>query len=413
MPQDIDYDKLAAQHGGTAVDYDAVARSVQQQQPQSKTQPPKGWIDTAIDWLPTVGGLAGGVAGGMAGGPAGAIAGSMLGGAAGEGYKQSARFARGQAVPASEPQMLGKLGMAAAEQGAGELVGQGVAAAGSTVAQGAGRSLMNSALKPGLKDALSSLKAGKASPLVQTLLNEGVNVSERGIEKLNTLISATNDEIKEAIKPIADLPINPFRVTSKLSDTAQKFANQVNPASDLDAISKAGQEFLESHPDLTVGKAQALKQGTYQQLRGKYGELKGAEVEAQKSLARGLKDEVASEVDQSLAGLKGKLGMEGGVNITQANAREGALMSARDAVARRVAVAGRRDPMGLASLAITSPMTFVSVLMDRSPAVKSMLARGLYTTAAHAAGVSPEVMKTAIGAIAASDDTATSGATDR
>jgi hypothetical protein len=41
--------------------------------------------------------------------------------------------------------------------------------------------------------------------------------------------------------------------------------------------------------------AQAMKQGTYRVLRGKFGEQGSASVEAQKALARGLKEEIASQ----------------------------------------------------------------------------------------------------------------------
>jgi len=61
-----------------------------------------------------------------------------------------------------------------------------------------------------------------------------------------------------------------------LKETANKFKTQVNPTADLQAITESGKEFLKTQPrNIPASDAQALKQGTYRQLKGKaYGELK-------------------------------------------------------------------------------------------------------------------------------------------
>jgi hypothetical protein len=46
---------------------------------------------------------------------------------------------------------------------------------------------------------------------------------------------------------------------------------------------------------MNASDAQAMKQGTYRVLAGKYGEQGSASVEAQKALARGLKEEIATQ----------------------------------------------------------------------------------------------------------------------
>jgi hypothetical protein len=48
-------------------------------------------------------------------------------------------------------------------------------------------------------------------------------------------------------------------------------------------------------PPMSAADAQAMKQGTYRVLQGKYGEQGSASVEAQKALARGLKEEIATQ----------------------------------------------------------------------------------------------------------------------
>ena len=48
-------------------------------------------------------------------------------------------------------------------------------------------------------------------------------------------------------------------------------------------------------PPMNAADAQAMKKGTYTVLGGKYGEQGSASVEAQKALARGLKEEIATQ----------------------------------------------------------------------------------------------------------------------
>src|SRR6185369_15588865 len=69
--------------------------------------PKHSWIDTAVEWLPTAGGMAGGIIGGIGGtvagmgvgGVPGAIGGAALGGAAGEAARQVINELRGGKVP--------------------------------------------------------------------------------------------------------------------------------------------------------------------------------------------------------------------------------------------------------------------------------------------------------------------------
>jgi hypothetical protein len=104
-----------------------------------------------------------------------------------------------------------------------------------------------------------------------------------------------NNKIAAQIAASPNQPISKFAVASRLSDTAQNVATQVNPVDDLNAVAKSGNEFLETQPnEIPASQAQALKQGTYQQLRKNYGQLGNATVESQKALARGLKEELAT-----------------------------------------------------------------------------------------------------------------------
>lgn len=337
------------------------------------------WTDTAVDALPAVGGAIGGLAG-MGGGPVGAVAAAGAGGLVGSRVKQYVNALRGTQPLPSQADALKQMGTDALEQGGAQAIGAGAGAA----MRAAGPALMRTALKP--TTAMLSEYRTNPGALVKTLLDEGVNVTEGGIAKLQQLLGATNDEIAARVAS-APGTISKNAVAARVLPTANRVAQQVNPSADLNAVGDTVQEFL-NHPvapgpTLTVPEAQAMKVGTYQRIGKKYGEVASASLEAQKSLARGLKEEVARAVP----------------GLDALNQRDSSLMGALDAVGRRVAVAGNRDPVGFAWVA-QHPTTFLAALVDRNPAIKSMLARGMYQSAATVAGVSPNLIRGAMAIVA-------------
>jgi len=135
----------------------------------------------------------------------------------------------------------------------------------------------------------------------------------------------------------------------------------VNPAADLSALEASKREFLNKHTDqapytkiapsldeggfvpngegstpverpLTLAEAQAEKVGTYRQLKDKaYGELKSSSIEAQKALARGLKEDVYAQYPE----------------LQALGAREGALIDLEGQLERYAARHGNRDAIGI------------------------------------------------------------------
>ena len=51
-------------------------------------------------------------------------------------------------------------------------------------------------------------------------------------------------------------------------------------------------------------------------------------------------------------------------------------------------------------VATASPRTFLAALIDRSPAVKSMIANGMWQSAERATGISANVIRGAVAAVA-------------
>ena len=228
----------------------------------------------------------------------------------------------------------------------------------------AGRFLMNSALKPSAKQHAT----GQAKAAVETMLREGYNPSKAGVEQMQAEIARLNDEIAKSIGG-SQATIEKQKVVARLQDLLNKFQMQVNPASDVNAIKAAGDEFM-AHPMATgeripVQLAQDLKQGTYKALGAKsYGEQKGAATEAQKAIARGLKEEIAAAVPE----------------VQAMNALESELLNARKIAAHRVAMDANKNPLGLGAL-ISQPWMLPVWMWDRSPAAKGLTARALYSGA--------------------------------
>lgn len=386
---------------------------------QDKKDVPHDVVSRLAEWLPAAGGAAGGIIGGIGGtvagmgvgGWPGAVGGAAVGGATGEAAKRLAQAWRGTTPPAQAGgTVMGDMARAAggiagegAIQGGMEALGGAVPKVGKHVAG----VLMQSAVKPGIKNTAKALARGVEKtelPIIKTLLNEGVNVSAGGIAKLDRIISSTNKEIADAISSLPG-SVNPEAVAMRTKSVAEAAANQVNPGSDVSAVEHAVQEFLtqpkttqmaqvgtkqvprgvldasgemlmKSEPvmgrvprALSLPESQSLKTGTYRSLKEKaYGELKAPAIEAQKALARGLKEEIELEAQKS------------GVSLAGKNAREGAAIEGKEAIARRLAAAGNQDPIALAWLA-AHPATGLLYIMEKSPMVKSLLARGLYRSA--------------------------------
>ena len=237
----------------------------------------------------------------------------------------------------------------------GRAIGEKAAPAMNRVSQ----ELMQSALKPSTKE----LATGKGARAVKTLLQKGVNVTPRGIEKLRSEIDTLDEAISAAIAR-SPASVDKVQVANRLRDAVNRFKMQVTPQSDMKVINRAWDEFI-NHPLLTgkeripVQLAQKLKQGTYKVLESKaYGETGTASVEAQKALARGLKEEIANAVP----------------NIGKLNKEESELLNALEIASRRVLVDANKNPMGLGWLAM-HPGTWLGFAADRSPLVKSLLSR--------------------------------------
>lgn len=230
-----------------------------------------------------------------------------------------------------------------------------------SIQQGA-KNLMQSAVKPTIRD----LRTGKAERAIQTLLDEGVNPTKSGMATLRTEAGAITPQV-DALIANSGATIPKGSVARPVVQVLQNARNQVNPVSDMQAVRNAWNEFS-AHPDLSgtndipVALAQQLKKGTYQQIADKYGEMGSATTEAQKALARGLKEGISNAVPE----------------VAALNKRQSDLFNALNVSERRTLMQENVNPMSLAWLA-RNPAAAIGFLADKSALVKSLVARMLYS----------------------------------
>ncbi len=366
--------------------------------------PPRGLLDTALDiadalhaggamgipdrasiqrlaqWLPGGEAAVGSTFGAIAGGTPGAVAMGAIGGGSGEAQKQLLNRAIGQPAPSSPMEAADAIRHQMVVQGAATATGEGIMTAAGRVAPW----LMTKAAKPA--EALLEDFRTTAPALAKTLLDNGVNVTRNGVEKLGTLLKAKQDELRAMLANSTETA-DKGNILAEVLPTASRIADQPAPQADLEAIGNQVQGFID-HPKypgqtLSMPETQALKTGTYQKIAGSYGERGSATVEADKAIARGAKNEIVAAHPET----------------AKLNADEANLMAARDAVAKQVGLAANRDPMGLAWVA-RNPETVMGWLLEKNPAVKSLVARGLYSAAGNVSGVPADIVRLIVHAVA-------------
>lgn len=263
---------------------------------------------------------------------------------------------------------FGPAGVEAAESPKMTLASVAIPRAAPKVITWLGRRAYQGALKP-TQATLNKMSGGGSDPekisrLIDTADEHTINVSRGGFDKTDDIIEDLNDQIAAKIAS-STATVGRREVSQRLADVVKRYKDQVTPLSDLREIAAKGREFISTNQArIPVQKAQSMKQGTYRALRGKWGEEKSAAVEAQKGLARGLKEEVAARVD--VGGL---------------NASETALLNLRTAMGGALRRTGNRDMFGLTDViaATHNPQMLALTLAQRGPILGGLGLAGMKT----------------------------------
>lgn len=272
-----------------------------------------------------------------------------------------------QYLPAPVSAGLGAAANAGME-GVGMMVGGGIGGATGRAVQGgmqdSGRWMMQKALKPSTKDFL----LGKGNRAIDTLLEEGVNVSPAGVEKLRGIGESLNSKVySELAASTNTIPKSapPARIIDGINDLESRNALPNAPRAAMEGVYN---EFM-SNPlvaaNIPLTKAQLYKQTLYKDLKDSYGKLSSGEEAAKKALAMGLKEELE----------------RGAPQIAPLNKHASDIWNALNVAERRAYVGGNNNPVSLpaAFTMVHNPAFGAGMIVNTSDKAKSLLARALYT----------------------------------
>lgn len=242
------------------------------------------------------------------------------------------------------------------------IIGGATAQQAAPLFDASGKFLMRSAMKP----TLDQVKRGKASPAVQTMLDEGFNPTAGGVEAMKSRIGDLAEQVQQSIAQ-SGARIDTHKVADYVPQAYQRFQNGPLALQAIDDLGKVQANFLQ-HPniggarDIPVQLAQDMKSGYQRAIGDKgYGLLKSAETEGEKQVARGLRELIGEAVPAVKDPLK----------------REANLIQALKIAERRVAVDANKNPLGLGWLA--QPWMIPFWMWDRSALAKGLTARALYS----------------------------------
>lgn len=218
--------------------------------------------------------------------------------------------------------------------------------------------LMQSALKPSPLEGRKNIDRA-----LGTLLDEGVNVTRGGVEKLRTIGTGLNDEVQGVLNSSTTRIPKGAPATRVQDGIARLEDTNPLPSAERSAMEGVQNEYL-SNPlipnAIPLAKAQQYKQSLYQGLKDDYGTLSTGDKAGRKALARGLREEIEARAPA----------------VVPLNARASDVWNALNMAEGRALVAGNKDPMGLGPIA-AHPIGMGSFLLNRSEWLKSMGARGL------------------------------------
>ncbi len=234
---------------------------------------------------------------------------------------------------------------------------------GTAKAESLARTLMQRALKPSVKE----MATGRGPAAITTALEKGYNVSTGEVERLGKEVSGLETTIQNTLNA-SGKTVDKGEIAGRLKDVVSRIEeSSMNPQDRVAAVEKVYAEVMQNKklPDaIPVAQANKIKQGIYQMLRDKYGELGSDAVEAQKAMARGIKETVGAAEPGVAANLKTQSEKANLLNIMR----------------RRAAVEGNQTIAGLAPAA-HNPAAAIGFLADKYGIAKSMAARLLYSGA--------------------------------
>ena len=206
-----------------------------------------------------------------------------------------------------------------------------------------------------------------------TLLNAGLEYpawragalpTRRGMEALGQKIKGLQDTIDTTIQPGQKL-VSTDLVLQRVDDLRADLVRKGASKRDLRAIDSVRKDFENIAPGsfIDAKRAQEIKTGKNTRLKKMYGEMKSAQIEAEKSIVRGLKEELEDIYPE----------------LKTLNAAQGEAIELSNALSN--AFMGHRA-QNIVGISILSPLAHVA----DNPALKAALGRALHRARNHVIG---------------------------
>lgn len=310
----------------------------------NKAAPEKSWAETAVDALPTVGGMAGGIIGGIGGtvagvgvgGVPGAVGGATLGGAAGEAARQLANRVMGREAPATATEAAMGIGKEGAIQGATEAAG-GALAGGARVV---GKALVENAVRPTMSlvrefpDVIDTLvrerlPVGRALPFV-------AKGSEQALDKLGAASRGFRELLERAEQSGTEFQAS--QIATPILELVDDVAKQPLGEAQERQLASMLDEFLRRHGNAPLtpravkqlkASAQAIAKPVYKAAE------RGFPVSAEQTMNARFNASIASGAKNALETIPGAGALE-----TQKKSLIGATRALKQAENRRLSLAG-------------------------------------------------------------------------
>lgn len=253
------------------------------------------------------------------------------------------------------------------------------------VAEGTADLLRRSALKGGYT---VNAPAGDVRGAAQAMRESGVPFSDAGVNKVGQALQDLRNAIESRVKDAAQqgVTVDPNRVQLRGDELMARKGMQVYPTEDVRAVQKVQDTFGQNWPgQIPADVAQELKVGSGAANSGKYGQASVAQIEAEKALTRGLKEELERQIPE-LGGLNAKqaklINLEDILGkAVNKYANSGGFAGGMAGQSKEGIVGGIASGLGLASghgtVAAAGAAALLTKALLSDPKIKTMLATGI------------------------------------
>ncbi len=190
--------------------------------------------------------------------------------------------------------------------------------------------MYTSAIKPGIRKKLSITKREAA---MEAGIKEGILPTTGGLDKLGGKIDVIENQIDSVLQRgiNSGTPIKTLDIADSLDTLIDAYHKSGMPPESYQGIENVRNKVLAQGNYMTPQEAQVFKQNTYKFIRKHYGELSNATIEAQKTVARTVKDKIAKQYPE--------------VDIL--NKKVGPMIQLEDEIQRAVKRIQNRDLIGI------------------------------------------------------------------